>query len=89
MSSGGTLLPWVSITALASLGAVKPTLGSKVPPLETLLPDMEKNLREFSFPMMERDIGKACGIFAQEMPTFSLIRHRRSFKLSDLEIDYQ
>ena len=42
VSSGGTLLPWVSITALASLGAVKPTLGSKVPPLETLLPDMEK-----------------------------------------------
>ena len=31
-------------------------LGSKVPPLETLLPDMEKNLRDFSFPMMERDI---------------------------------
>ena len=31
VSSGGTLLPWVSITALASLGAVKPTLGSKVP----------------------------------------------------------
>ena len=55
VSSGGTLLPWVSITALASLGAVKPTLGSKVPPLETLLPDMEKNLRDFSFPMMERD----------------------------------
>ena len=58
MSSGGTLLPWVSIKALASLGAVKPTLGSKVPPLETLLPEMEKNLRDFSFPMMERDILK-------------------------------
>jgi len=47
VSSGGTLLPWVSITALASLGAVKPTLGSKVPPLETLLPDMEKKSSGF------------------------------------------
>ena len=44
---------WVSITALASLGAVKPTLGSKIP--ETLLPDMEKNLRDFSFPRMKRN----------------------------------
>ena len=47
VSSGGTLLPWVSITALASLGAVKPTLGSKVPPLETLLPEMEKKSSGF------------------------------------------
>ena len=51
---------WVSIiTTLASLGAVKPTLGCKVLPLETLLPNMEKkNLRVFSFPMMERNILK-------------------------------
>ena len=37
VSSGGTLLPWVSITALASARAAKPTLGRKVPPLEPLL----------------------------------------------------
>ena len=49
VSSGGTLLPWVSITA--SLGVVKQTIGSKVPPLI-----WKKNLRDFSFPMMERDI---------------------------------
>ena len=43
--------PWVSITALASLGAVEQTLRSK----ETLLHDMEKkNLRDISFPMLER-----------------------------------
>ena len=38
--------PWVSITALASSG-VKPTIGSKVPPLETLLPEMEKKSSGF------------------------------------------
>ena len=47
MSSGGTLLPWVSVTGLASLGAVKPTPGSKVPPLETPFPDMEKKSSGF------------------------------------------
>ena len=44
--------PWVSITALASLGAVEQTLRSK----ETLLHDMEKKIIGFfSFLMMERD----------------------------------
>ena len=46
VSLGGILLPRVSITALALLGAVKPTLGSKVSPLETLLPDMEKKISD-------------------------------------------
>ena len=32
---------------VASLGAVKPILGSKVPSLETLLPDMEKKIFGF------------------------------------------
>ena len=40
-------LPWVFITDLASLGAVKSTLGSKVLPLETLFPDMEKKSSGF------------------------------------------
>mgnify|MGYP006903913129 CR=1 FL=1 len=42
-------VPWVSITALASLGALKPiiSLGSTVPPLETLLPDMENKSSGF------------------------------------------
>ena len=52
---GVALLPWVFITALASSG-VKPTLGSKAPPSGTLLPEMEKNLQDFSLPMKERDI---------------------------------
>ena len=49
------MLPRVSITAIASSGG-KPTLGKKDRPLGTLLPEMEKNLRDFSFPMMERDV---------------------------------
>ena len=32
--------------------------------LEILLPDMEKNLRDFSFPMMERDIATRLDICA-------------------------
>ena len=43
---GVALLPWVSITALASSG-VKPTLGSKAPPSGTLLPEMEKKSSGF------------------------------------------
>ena len=78
VSSGGTLLPWVSITALASLGAVKPTLGSKVPPLETLLPDMEKKSSGFFI----SDDGKRHagptkpafrGTFATHLALFSLV----------------
>ena len=39
---GGLYPPWVSITALASLEAARPTLGRYRPPLETLLPEQKK-----------------------------------------------
>ena len=42
VSSGGLYPPWVSITALASLEAARPTLGGSRPPLETLLPEEKK-----------------------------------------------
>ena len=42
VSSGGLYPPWVSITALASLEAARPTLGGYRPPLETLLPEAKK-----------------------------------------------
>ena len=42
VSSGGLYPPWVSITALASLEAARPTLGGYRPPLETLLPEQKK-----------------------------------------------
>ena len=42
VSSGGLYPPWVSITALASLEAARPTLGGSRPPLETLLPKEKK-----------------------------------------------
>ena len=42
VSSGGLDPPWVSITALASLEAARPTLGGSRPPLETLLPEEKK-----------------------------------------------
>ena len=42
VSSGGLDPPWVSITALASLEAARPTLGGYRPPLETLLPEQKK-----------------------------------------------
>ena len=61
------MLPWVSITALASLGAVKTTLGSKVPPLETLLPDIEKKI----FGIFISDDGK--GHFSSKLKRKALV----------------
>ena len=42
VSKGGTLLPGVGFTALSEARPVTETQGSKVPPEDTLLSDMEQ-----------------------------------------------
>ena len=65
---------------VASLGAVKPILGSKVPSLETLLPDMEKKSSGFSFPMMERDISKSASEF--HFMSINYVTKKNCYRLS-------
>ena len=75
---GVALLPWVSITALASSG-VKPTLGSKAPPSGTLLPEMEKKSSGFFI----SDEGKRHLFYFQTLCSFPHIIYQASASSSE------